>query len=278
MPEGDTIFRAARSLHAALAGDTITRFETGYAHLSVVDDQSPIAGRTMLRVEPRGKHVLMWMSGDLVLRTHMRMSGSWHLYRPGERWQRSPARMRLLLETARVVAVGFDVPDAEFLTTGALARARAVTSLGPDLLHDGFDRVEALRRLRQQPHREIGVALLDQRVMAGVGNVFKSEVLFATGVNPFTLVARLPDDVLLAIIDTSRTFLRANVLPTSGDAIVTYAGQRRTTGQADPAARVWVSERADRPCRRCGTAIERRKQGEEARATYWCPACQPHIA
>jgi endonuclease-8 len=278
MPEGDTIFRAARSLHAALAGGTITRFETGYAHLSVVDDQSPIAGRTMLRVESRGKHLLMWMSGDLVLRTHMRMSGSWHLYRRGERWQRSPARMRLLLETARFVAVGFDVPDAEFLTPGALARARAVTSLGPDLLHDGFDRVDALRRFRQQPHREIGVALLDQRVMAGVGNVFKSEVLFATGVNPFTPVARLSDDVLLAIIDTSRKFLRANVLPTSGDAIVTYTGQRRTTGQADPAARAWVSEREGRPCRRCGRAIERRKQGEDARTTYWCPACQPHIA
>jgi endonuclease-8 len=276
VPEGDTIFRAARTLHRALAGDTITRFDTRYAHLSVVDDQSPVAGRTVERVEARGKHLLIWMSGDLILRTHMRMSGSWHVYRPGEPWQRSRSRMRVLLATDRFVAVGFDVPDAEFLTAAAFARSAPVVSLGPDLLGGTFDRDEALRRFRMREDAEIGVALLDQRVMAGAGNVFKSEVLFLTGVNPWTRVADLADALLLAIIDASRELLRANVTPDSGDAIVTRPGGRRTTRYADPTARVWVSERGGRPCRRCGTPIEVRKQGDDARVTYWCPVCQPH--
>ena len=272
MPEGDTIFRTAHTLHRALAGETITHFETRYAHLSVVDDQSPIVGRIVERVEPKGKHVLIWMSGDLVLRTHMRMSGSWHVYRPGERWQVSPSRMRVVIGTDRFVAVGFDVPEAEFLTTAALARSRAVARLGPDLLGDAFDRMEALQRLRRDGGREIGTALLDQRAMAGVGTVYKSEVLFVTGVDPFAAVDRLSDDRLLAIIDASRALLAANVGLDSGDA------RRRTTRRGNPASRVWVSARKGQPCLRCGTPIEMRKQGADARVTYWCPSCQPHIA
>jgi len=278
MPEGDTIFRSARTLHRALAGKTITRFETAYAQLSVVDDQSAIVGRRVEQVESRGKHLLMWLSGDLVLRTHMRMSGSWHIYRPGERWQLASSHMRILIATADFVAVAFDVPDAEFLSPAALKRSRAIAALGPDLLDDAFDVEAAVARLRAQATREIGVALLDQRVMAGIGNIFKSEILFVSGVHPFAHVERLDDETLRNIVTTARRLLQANVTPTSGAGITTFGGMRRTTGDVDPAARVWVSQRRGLPCRRCGAPIERRLQGEDARATYWCPACQPQTA
>ena len=176
--------------------------------------------------------------------------------------------------------MGFDVPEAEFLTAAALRRSRKSRRSARICWAITFDRLESLRRLRARGARDIGVALLDQRVMAGVGNVFKSEVLFMAGVHPFTPVARLDDATLLAIIDLSRRLLQANVAPTSGDAIVTNAatpGMRRTTGHADPSSRLWVSGRVGRPCRRCATPIEMRKQGEDARVTCWCPTCQPHL-
>ena len=275
MPEGDTLFRAARTLDRALAGKRVVRFETALAQLSRVNDDAPIPGRTVDRVRSVGKHLLIELSGDLVLRTHMRMHGSWHLYRPGERWQRPRSAMRVVLETSDFQAVAFDVPVAEFRTARELARDPAVVSLGPDLLGEGFDEAEAVRRLRARGALNIGDALLDQRALAGMGNVFKSEVCFAGRVHPFTPVSALDDDTLLGLVLTARSFLAANVLESSGGRMVTYTGLRRTTGRGDPSARLWVYGRVGEPCRVCGERIVLERRGPEARSTYLCPRCQP---
>jgi endonuclease VIII len=185
MPEGDTIFRAARAMNQALAGKIVTRFESVLPKLKRVDEDAPLAGRTIESVTSAGKWNLILFSGDLILLTHMRMNGSWHLYRPGERWQRSRNDMRIVIETADFVAVGFNVPVAEFHTAESLQRKPELRSLGADLLSDDFDAETARARLRSQREEEIGIALLNQRVMAGIGNVYKSEVCFACNVNPF---------------------------------------------------------------------------------------------
>ncbi|MGZ3445646.1 MAG: Fpg/Nei family DNA glycosylase [Myxococcaceae bacterium] len=274
MPEGDTIFRAARTLHRALAGKPVVRFETVLPQLSRVDDDAPIAGRTVERVRSVGKHLVVEFSGDLVLRTHMRMNGSWHVYRPGERWQRPRSAMRVVVETAEFQAVAFDVPVAEFRTGRALARDPAVARLGPDVLDPAFDEGEAVRRLRERGRLGIGDALLDQRALAGIGNVFKSEVCFAERVHPFTPVAALEDDVLLRLVRTARRFLGMNVLESSGAGMVTYGGLRRTTHRGDPSARLGVYGRAGKPCRVCGDRIVVERRGLDARSTYFCPRCQ----
>src|SRR5262245_19418442 len=150
MPEGDTIFRAAQTLQRALGGASVTRFESVYPALTRVDHARPLAGRTIESVESRGKHVLMTFSGDLVLRTHMRMHGSWHLYRPGERWHRPRRDMRILIVTAAFEAVGFNIPDAEFVTVRELTHHAKLGALGPDLAATDFDRAEAGRRIQER--------------------------------------------------------------------------------------------------------------------------------
>jgi endonuclease-8 len=274
MPEGDTIFRAARTLNRALAGELVTRFETAYAPLASVHDQTPVTGRTIESVESRGKWLLLHFSGDLILVTHMLMSGSWHIYRPGERWKRSRSHMRVVLGTPAWEAVAFDVPVARFHTAQSLEQHTAIPALGPDLLGESFSKDEATRRLLAHPDEEIGNILLDQRVLAGIGNVFKSEICFACGVHPFRLVSTLNKHEIECLLDNARKFLSANTGPNSPSAIVTYTGWRRTTGSGDEAARLWVYRRNGHACRRCGTAILMRKQGPGARSTYWCPQCQ----
>jgi endonuclease VIII len=298
VPEGDTIFRAARTLHTALAGQRVERFESVLAHLTRVDTDTPIAGRVMERVEARGKHLLMWFDGDLVLRTHMRMHGSWHIYRPGERWQRPRHEMRIVIETAPYVAVAFAVPVAEFVEAGSLEREGPVAELGPDPLRRGFDASAAVARLQARGEMEIADALLDQRAIAGIGNVFKSEILFAARVSPFTPVQRLGEATLARIVRIAERQMQANV----GEATTTSAaGGRRTVNRLHPlegpaaspkagqlstvssdaelrwtrAERRWVYGRHGLPCRRCGTPIQRAKQGPDSRSTYWCERCQP---
>jgi endonuclease-8 len=265
MPEGDTIFRSARALHQALAGRQVTLFETVYAPLASVDDQTPLTGRTIEQVESRGKWLLIHFSGDLILATHMLMSGSWHIYRVGERWKRARSHMRIVLGTADFLAVAFNVPVARFHTAHSLERFAAVAGLGPDLLGSSFAVDEAAKRLLEHGSEEVGNVLLNQRVMAGIGNVFKSEICFACGVNPFRTVDTLRPQEVDCLLATSRRFLSANVAD---------AGGRRTTGSIDPAAKLWVYRRAGSSCRRCGTVILTRKQGLGARSTYWCPDCQ----
>jgi endonuclease-8 len=273
MPEGDSIFRAARTLNRALAGRTITRFESVFSQLRRIDEDQPLSGRMIERVEARGKHLLIWFSGDLVLRTHMRMHGSWHIYRPGERWQRPRGEMRIVIGTTEYEAVAFTVPVAELTTGGGLARDPAVRDLGPDILADEFDAAEAVRRITSLAENEIADALLDQRAVAGLGNIFKSETLFVARIDPFARVGDMPRDDIEKVIATARRLMRANISD-DHQGLATYSTGRRTTGRADPSAKLWVYGRGGRPCRRCGTPISRRKQGHDLRSTYWCERCQ----
>jgi endonuclease-8 len=272
LPEGDTIFRAATTLHRVLAGHVVTRFASVFPALTRLDEDHPIAGRVIESVTARGKHLLMAFSGDLVLHTHMRMNGSWHLYRPDDRWQRPPRDMRVLIATAHAVAVGFNVPIAEWLSGRDLARHAQLRALGPDLLGASFDRRDAAARLRQHGGDAIADALLDQRVMAGIGNVFKSEILFLARIDPFTPVAAIDDAAIDRIVEISHEQLRAN--GASGATMMTPARGRRTTGSLHPSKGLWVYGRVGQPCRRCGAPIEARKTGTDARLTYWCPQCQ----
>ncbi len=275
MPEGDTIFRAARAMHRVLAGHRVTRFESVFPALTRVQDDRAVVGRTIARVESVGKHLLVVFSDDLILRTHMRMSGSWHLYRPGEAWQRPARDLRILIGTDDWLAIAFTVHDAEFETAHTLQRQTSIGRLGPDLLNPDFDAAEALARLRARGEEAIADAILNQQVIAGIGNVYKSEVLFVSRLNPFAPVSALTDEELRTILATGQRLLKANVTSLTESTIVTYVGLRRTTGRMDPSDRLWVYGRARRPCRRCGTPIDIAKQGRDARLTYWCPRCQP---
>jgi endonuclease-8 len=275
VPEGDSIFRTARALERALAGHQVTRFESVFPRLTRIDDDTPIRGRTIERVDARGKHLLIWFSGALVLRTHMRMSGSWHIYRPGERWFRPRHEMRIVIETAPIHAVAFNVPVAEFATSATATDMEALRALGPDPLSPSFDAEEAIRRIQSRGDVEIADALLDQSAMAGLGNIYKSESLFVARVHPFATVRTLAREDVERLVAVAVKLMNANVAETATGGIVTYGGLRRTTGRLDPGARLWVYGRAGKPCRRCGTPISRKKQGPHARSTYWCPRCQP---
>jgi endonuclease VIII len=273
MPEGDTIFRAAQTLNRALAGKPIVRFESMLPALTRVHEDAPITGRTVDGVSSVGKHLLIRMSKGLVLRTHMRMNGSWHIYRPGERWQRPRRDMRIVLATSDFEAVGFNIPVAEFIDERNLPRHHELRQLGPDLLSEDFDEEHTIARLQPLGATPICDALLNQRVLAGIGNVYKSEVLFACRVNPFATVDSLEPETIRLLIRTACKFLRAN-RSTSVKPMTTYTGFRRTTGRDDLSQRLWVYGRASKPCRRCGAPIATRKHGRDARVTYWCPECQ----
>jgi endonuclease-8 len=326
MPEGDTIYRTARALEKALAGRVVTGFETGFAKLASVNDDAPVVGRVVEKVEARGKWCLIFLSGDLILLSHMLMSGSWHIYRTGERWRMPHRAMRVALtvgpqglkplasiggfdggtevppqqspsdppqqsqvagfQNQSMQAVLFNAQVAEFHTARSLERSSQVPKLGPDVLAEGFTLekgVAAMReRMRTHPEDEVAVVLLNQRVMAGLGNVYKSEVAFAAGVNPFRAMSTLSVREVDLLVEHSFKYMKANIgdgqRGESGDGIVTYTGPRRTTRSMDRGDRTWVYGRQGQECRRCGTAIERRLQGVAARPTYWCPVCQPWVA
>jgi endonuclease-8 len=257
-----------------LAGHRVTRFESVFPRLTRIDDDAPVRGRTVERVEARGKHLLIWFSGDLVLRTHLRMHGSWHIYRPGERWFRPRLEMRIVIETDAMVAVAFNVPVAEFATAATLTDTPALRDLGPDPLSPTFAPEDAVARIMARQDMEIADVLLDQSAIAGIGNVYKSEVLFVGRINPLTEVRDLTRGDVERLVAIAVRLMRANVTETAPGGMRTYGGLRRTTGRMDPGARLWVYGRGGKPCRRCGTPISRRKQGPHARSTYWCPRCQ----
>ena len=271
MPEGDTIFRTARTLERALAGRVVTKFDTQLAGLDVVDRREPIAGRIVEHAFARGKHLLIQFSGALLLRSHMRMHGSWHIYRPGERW-RAPARdARIVIATSEWVAIAFNVTDAEWMSSDELARHPRISALGPDLLAPDADLAAARERIRTSGARHIAEAILLQRAVAGLGNVYKSELLFLSGLYPFTPVADVPDVTLDQLLARGRSLLELNV---AEHAIVRQSAHGRVTAsRLDGHDVSWVYGRAGRPCFKCGTPI-RSESETGGRRTYWCPSCQ----
>jgi len=276
VPEGDTIFRTARNLGRALVGQPVTGFRSTYPLLTRFNDDTPLSGQTVDRIEARGKWLLIHFSGGGILASHLLMNGRWHIYRQGERWQLPRFHMRIVVENSQYQAVGFRVPVAEMHTAHSLARSTRIPRAENDLLNADFDADAALERLMARPNEAIADALLDQSVMAGVGNVFKSEICFVNGLHPFRAVRTLTRNEATTMIAAAQKLLRANVLEDSGDLIVTYRGQqRRTTHNSDPTESLWVYGRNGGPCRRCGEPIRRRIQGDDARVTFWCPCCQP---
>jgi endonuclease-8 len=267
MPEGDTIHRAARTMQAALAGRVVTRFESVLPQLARVDVDAPLAGRTIERVRAEGKNLIIDFSGDLHLHTHMRMHGAWHLYRPGERWRKRRSDMRIVIETGAWIAVGFNVPIAAFHDAQSLARQEDLRNIGPDLLADTFDEAEALRRIRAREELEIADAITNQRLVSGIGNEYKSELLFLAHINPYVRVADVSDAKVGELLRMARKVMIANVQK--------RAQGRDTTFSLDPSQRKYVYGRGGQPCRKCGTAVQFAKQGRDARPTYWCPSCQP---
>jgi len=276
-----------------LLGKTIIRFETTLESVAAVDHRFPVAGRRVETVEPRGKHLLIKFvapgatdadranpllplaDGEphdappasrrpLVLHTHMRMTGSWHVYRPGEAWRKPARQARVTLYTEDFVVPCFNAPVVELLSAREAERLPAVAELGPDAMTEEFDALAARERLRRRPEVEIGVALLDQRAMAGVGNVYKSEVLFLKRVSPFIKVAALDDETLDALVAESHRLMRLNA----------DRGARRTLFGLNDRDRLWVYGRSGEPCRECGDTVRMRRQGLDARSTYFCPRCQ----
>ena len=282
MPEGDTIYRTARALGRAMSGRRVLGFASRMAEVARADDERAFAGECVVRVESRGKWLLMVLAPageddetrQRILATHMLMSGSWHVYRRGEAWQKPRDQARIVVETDEYEEAGFRVPIAKVYTWVQLRRERKIPRVEEDLLRAEFDAEAAVKRLLACDRKSVGEAMMNQRVMAGVGNVFKSEVCFVERVSPFAPVSELSEVQARALVERSRKLLQANVLENSGDRIVTYRGrQRRMTRNADPGANLWVYGRRGEACRRGGSAIERALQGDGARVTYWCPVC-----
>lgn len=262
MPEGDTIHRAAARLSPALVGRPIVRFEAPRT-----PPPRPQPGAVVVGVEARGKHMLMHFDDGWTLQTHMRMTGSWHLYRPGERWRKPRLLVRALVEVGSApdghdpdgwVAVCFSAPVVE------LVREPRTAHLGPDLCRSDADLSETVRLMGAvDPSTPLVDVLLDQRICCGVGNVYKSEVLFAVGLHPLTPIGGVGTDHRCQIVATASRQLRANLTTTS-----------RTTLPGPPGT-LAVYGRQREPCRRCGTPVAWARLGSQARGTYWCPHCQP---
>ncbi len=259
MPEGDTVYLAATRLDRALRGEILTRTDFRVPKYATLD----LSHRAVLGVVSRGKHLLTRVAGGTTIHTHFRMDGAWHLYRPGERWEGPAWQVRLLLETAKWQAVGFRLPVIDVLPTPE--EASVVGHLGPDPLGDDWDAGEALCRLRADGARTISDGLLDQRVIAGLGNVYRCELCFLRGLDPWTPVGEIVE--AKALVALAGRVLQAN----------RGRGGHVTTGDDRPGQRHWVYGRRGRPCRRCATPIRYRTAppgDDEERVTYWCPRCQ----
>jgi endonuclease-8 len=254
VPEGDTLVRTADGLRPYLIGRTVTAASARPPGPRA----EHLLGATVTGVEAQGKNLLIRFDNGLEVRTHLRMHGSWHRYRPGERWRLPPARARLVIEVPGSVAVCFDAPTVELFEQRAEGLHPALGRLGPDLLKDPFDDAEALRRLRDpsRADRSIAEALLDQRALAGIGNEVRNEVLWQARVSPWSLVRDVDDVMLGVLIGLARDVLREGA-----------ATGRRPRH---------VYRRAARPCPRCGAMIRVEPQGRDVpRLTFWCPTCQP---
>jgi endonuclease-8 len=259
VPEGDTVWLAAQRMQTALAGSTLRRGEFRLPQLAALD----LTGSTVTEVVPRGKHLLIRLGDGRTLRTHFRMDGSWHIYRPGTKWRGGPGYdVRVVLANEQWECVGYRLHDVEIVPTAD--ENRLVGHLGPDVLGPDWDLDEALRRLRAQPDEQIGVAILDQRNLAGIGNLYKVETLFLCRVHPWARVADVDD--LEAVVTKARTLMLAN----------RHHPEQSTTGSTRRGEDHWVAGRKGKPCRRCGSPILLGEQGPvtQERVTWWCPSCQ----
>jgi endonuclease-8 len=283
VPEGDTIYRAATALSKAIGGAIVLAASSPLAALT--RRAEGLVGLRIEGVEAHGKHLLIRFEGGLALHSHMKMTGSWHIYRPGEAWQRPERQAHFVIETANYVAVCFNAPVIDLVRTGGAAGATPDTRpppiampfgsrgpgtaadlarLGPDLLKRDFDKAEAERRLRARADTPIGEALLDQTAIAGIGNIYKSETLFACRVDPFMTIGALPDEALDRVVEKARELMSQNL----------GAGPRATRLVQGPGSRYWVYRRSGEPCFVCGAPIRMQRQGVTGRSTYFCPQCQ----
>jgi endonuclease VIII len=264
MPEGDTIHHAANRIREALVGSEILEIATPHPRHAADRWPERLRGHAVRRVDARGKHLFVRFEGGLTLHSHLRMTGKWGVYERGQRWRRSPRRAWLVIRTEDHEVVEFDGPVLELMTDSRTRFDRRIASLGPDLIADDFSEGDYLRRLREDdPTRGIGDAVLDQRIVAGIGNIWKCEACFLAGVDPWRKVGDVSDDEALAIVREARPRMRESAL--KGGRITTAPGGRWA---------VWVHERAGLPCQRCGTPIRARGQGDDNRTTFWCPRCQ----
>ena len=258
MPEGDTVWNTARVLDA-LVGQVIERSDLRVPQLAA----KSLAGAAVAESASRGKHLLLRLllrDRPLTLHSHLRMDGSWRLFAPGARWTRGPAHLiRLALHTPATVAVGYHLHELALVPTAQ--EDQLVGHLGPDLLGDDWDAAEAVRRISARPERPIAEALLDQRNLAGIGNLYKAETLFLRGISPLQPVSTVDD--LTAVVELAQRLLAANK----------GRWEQATTGGMRRGERHWVYGRAGQPCRRCGSLVRQARQGD--RVTYWCPGCQP---
>jgi len=255
MPEGDTIHRAARRVGEALVGTEIRSIEMPQQRHSRDRWPERLAGRDVRSVDAHGKHLFLRFDGELTLHSHLRMGGSWGVYPSGGRWHRPKYRAWLVIKTDEHEVVQFDGPVLELMTEGRTRFDQRLAALGPDVLAPEFDAEAFLERLRGEAQsRQVGDALLDQRIVAGLGTVWKSEGCFLAGLSPWRRLSTVEDEQAVRVIREVRPLMTLSV-----------QGER---------SRRWVFERAGRPCRRCSTPIEFRGQGDDNRNTYWCPECQ----
>jgi endonuclease-8 len=265
MPEGDTLQAFARSIQQVLGGHTLLRAESSRVNLSRV------VGQRLIGASAQGKHLLVEFESGQVLRTHLRMHGVIRVRTEGHTGPILNPHVRWLLASEAATALCLDAPTIELTHRDLLAQHPVLSRLGPDLLGAELDGAQILERLRRQPERAIGSALLDQEILAGIGNVYKSEVLFITETSPFAPIAELDDARLLHIITTARDSMRRNLSSGAPGA----GGPRRTTPRGRIAAAHWVYGRSGELCMRCGERIRMQRQEPLARSTYFCQGCQP---
>lgn len=264
MPEGDTLYRVAAAVRPVLAGKQIQQATSSEWTTVRPIDAASLVGRTVTEVEARGKHLIITLDDDRVVHTHLGMTGSVHVYPLGEPWRKKPSSAALAVTTCEHVIVCFSPKMMELVSVLHMKRHRHLRRLGPDLMRHDSDLRAGLARLRTHNVAPIGEAVMNQTLIAGIGNVYKSETLFLARLNPWKLVGELTDERLLNYLSESRRLMRSNRGP-----------GRRVTRYRDDGGRHWVYGRTGQPCYECGTPITVRRQGDAGRTTYWCPACQP---